>query len=430
MYSHPALTRPGIQPIDEPLYVVAVLENPLRWQSRYRNYWSFQKHIKDSGAKLVTVELAYGSEPFHCTTATDPWSVQLRARDMMFHKENLGNKGLHRLPLGAKYVAMLDADMMFTRTDWVQETLHQLQHFDAVQMFSTYSDLGGDHRAIGNDVSFMWSYWNDREKTWLGAPGGGWAYRIETLRRMGGLLDRCILGAADHHMAVGLVGDAARGLNHHEMMSTGDAYRDYVLTWQRNAQKLQRNMGYVDGHMVHLFHGPRAARGYNWRWQILQDYKFDPYRDLRENEFGVYEFTEERADLRDAVRGYLRSRQEDSQEAEPVKREAAAIATARAAAAQPLPAPDPVHKPYPQPKPTAHFSAEPPTIERGNASRLEWKTTHATSATLETIGKVPTNGHQQVRPEHTTSYSLTARGPGGTLTVHTTVTVLQKKEPA
>ena len=28
------------------------------------------------------------------------------------------------------YVAFIDADMMFTRTDWVQETLHQLQHFD------------------------------------------------------------------------------------------------------------------------------------------------------------------------------------------------------------------------------------------------------------------------------------------------------------
>lgn len=114
----------------------------MRWQSRYRNFWNFQKHITDSGAHLVTVELTYGSELFHCTSASDPWSVQLRCSDMMFHKENLGNKGLHRLPVGAKYVAFIDADMMFTRTDWVQETLHQLQHFDAVQMFSHLSDLG------------------------------------------------------------------------------------------------------------------------------------------------------------------------------------------------------------------------------------------------------------------------------------------------
>ena len=52
----------------------------------------------------------------------------------------------------------------------VQETLHQLQHFEAVQMFSHLSDLGPDQRVTGSNASFMWSYWNDRERTWLGSP--------------------------------------------------------------------------------------------------------------------------------------------------------------------------------------------------------------------------------------------------------------------
>jgi len=69
---HPALSCLGIKPVLEPLYVITVVENPIRWQSRYRNFWNFQKHITDSGAHLVTVELAYGSELFHCTSASDP----------------------------------------------------------------------------------------------------------------------------------------------------------------------------------------------------------------------------------------------------------------------------------------------------------------------------------------------------------------------
>ena len=59
--------------------------------------------------------------------------------------------------------------MMFTRTDWVQETLHQLQHFDVVQMFSTYSDLGPKHKAAAYP-SFTSSVTNDRNRNWLESP--------------------------------------------------------------------------------------------------------------------------------------------------------------------------------------------------------------------------------------------------------------------
>src|SRR6266699_3653400 len=57
---HPSHAQIGIHPFPGRLYVVTILENPLRWRSRYANYWAFQKHVEDSGALLYTGEVAFG----------------------------------------------------------------------------------------------------------------------------------------------------------------------------------------------------------------------------------------------------------------------------------------------------------------------------------------------------------------------------------
>jgi hypothetical protein len=64
--------------------------------------------------------------------------------------------------------------------------------------------------------------------------------------------------------------------------------------------------------MIHKWHGPRALRGYTERWKILEANAFDPYLDLRPDEHGVFEFTGNKPKLRDDVRQYFRSRNEDS----------------------------------------------------------------------------------------------------------------------
>lgn len=157
---HPALARPGISVFPDKLYFITVLENPLRWRSRYLNYHEFELQIKAQGGILITVELAYGQRAFEVTESGNPFHVQVRTRDELFHKENLYNLGTRVLPLGVNYVAMGDCDMLATRQDWMQETLHQLQHYDAVQMYSNYSAMTSDHRVSSISNSFMWNYWN------------------------------------------------------------------------------------------------------------------------------------------------------------------------------------------------------------------------------------------------------------------------------
>src|ERR1700682_5431616 len=101
----------------------------------------------------------------------------------------------------------------------------------------------------------------------------------------------------------------------------------------------------------------------------------------------------------------------------------------------PPPPPPVVTTPPPTPPPAArpainNFAAEPTTIERGQASTLSWSISNATDMTISAgIGAVQSQGQRQVFPNATTTYTLTASGPGGMDTRSVTVTVTTPPPP-
>jgi hypothetical protein len=79
------------------------------------------------------------------------------------------------------------------------------------------------------------------------------------------------------------------------------------------------------------------------------------------------------------------------------------------------------------PPPTISFSASPDDIATGQTSTLVWDTTNATSVTIDNgIGSEPVSGSVVVQPTLTTTYTLTASGPGGTVSSPVTVTVTNR----
>src|SRR6185369_10638925 len=80
--------------------------------------------------------------------------------------------------------------------------------------------------------------------------------------------------------------------------------------------------------------------------------------------------------------------------------------------------------PPPPSAPTATLSASPSTIERGQSSTLSWTTTGATSVSIDQgIGDVSTSGSRSVSPSSSTTYTLTAKGEGGTTPATARITV-------
>ena len=70
-----------------------------------------------------------------------------------------------------------------------------------------------------------------------------------------------------------------------------------------------------------------------------------------------------------------------------------------------------------------NFTANPVTIQQGQASTLTWTVENATSVSISTLGTVQLNGSQDVRPAETITYVLTATNKTGTVTASATVTV-------
>ncbi len=346
---HPSQRQHHVKPVSAPLYVIAVISNPYRYYTRYKLYQAFEKMCADAGAILYTLELATRNRHFEVTDHNNPHHIQLRSPDVLWHKENLGNIATSRLPADAEYIAFIDADVQFIRPDWAVETVHQLQIFKIVQMWSHSVDLGPDSQPIADCRSLIYSYMQNRNilqpidrkalkngngagnpgrtgrgssifqirdaYTHPGQPGMlhtgyAWAYRRSSLADLGGLGEIAILGSGDRHMAYALLGEVERSYDH----NLHPTYKEYWLQWQRRAERfIDRKIGVVPGTILHYWHGSKQHRRYQDRWKILTaEPKFNWHVDLKKDIQGVWMLTEHNRQLRDDIISYFSVRNEDS----------------------------------------------------------------------------------------------------------------------
>ncbi len=333
--------------IDEPLYVVTCIFNPIRYKSRWKHYQRFAEHVHASGGILYTIEASFG-ERHHALDEIAPEKVnsdihsrgnlhryfRVNTSTELWVKENLINMAIARLPADWKYVAIVDADVMFGRTNWVGETIHQLQHYPVVQMFSHAQDVDSNYAPIATYRGFADCYLNGASEKSLDSPldggtyysepslcvgkpilwhpGFAWAYRRDAFNDVGGLIDYAVLGAADRHMACALIGKVEKSIN----PKLHPEYKKKLLDWQWHADHhIRRKVGVVTGLLVHYWHGSKTNRRYKDRWKILIDNKYDPTRDIKYDWQGLIQlvdrFEPRSIKLRDEIMTYFRQRNED-----------------------------------------------------------------------------------------------------------------------
>jgi hypothetical protein len=343
-------TFPRKDKVLEPLYVVLPVFNSQRYRSRWTYVTEFIKYMLDAGAHVVTVEACFGERQSvfeGSDTHERHTNIILRTDSELWIKENLLNLGVQHLPEDWKYVAFIDPDVIFVRKDIVSETIQQLQHYKIVQMFNIAIDLDPNNKPYQFNRGFVYDYLsgtpfkmqfttnvsvkNVRQKIGTAKKGinpaycddceegelrinhyhGGfaWAFRREAFVDLGGLIDIAILGAGDSHMAASYLGKIDDTI--HPGMSM--EYKNILHIWQdRAVDKIKRNIGYVDTALNHYFHGAKKNRNYGNRWKILVDNHYNPLTDIKRNWNGIYQLTDANIDLRDGIRQYLNSRNEDS----------------------------------------------------------------------------------------------------------------------
>lgn len=306
--------------VNSPLYVICPIFNPIRYRSRWKLFCDFQKMVKDAGAKLITVEVAFGNRDFALDKIEHENYIQLRTTNELWLKENLINIGFSRLPYNWEYAAWIDGDIVFSRSDWANETIQQLQHYAIVQMFAQSQDLTPDYEVLRTFRGYAWCVHNKVPRKGLNEvpndytvaeyyhSGYAWAIRREAYNQLGGLIDWAILGGADLFMA-----NALFDLQGKLPQSLGvNGIRQLQLWKERADRYIKKNVGYVPGLILHFWHGKKTDRKYQDRGMILTNAKFNPQSDLIRDWQGLWQLNPQNVALRDGIREYFRSRNEDS----------------------------------------------------------------------------------------------------------------------
>ena len=300
---------------DNILYVIGVISNPVRYHSRYRLFRKWREEMESTpNVKVITCELAFGARHHEVTEPMNPFHLQLRTDQELWHKENQINLAERILPRNWKYACWCDTDVFFPDKGWAQEALHQLQHYDLIQPWRDCVDLGAHGNVLQHFQSFCYIHsLGVPKQTHPSQPykyahsGFAWACTRQFWENTKGLMERCIVGSADHHMAWAAINKVEHSV--HGKMP--DEFKRYAKEWQRDAFKITHgNLGYVKTRIEHHFHGPKNKRGYRERWQIFIDHKFNPYQDLSYDEQGLLRLNGKPC-LEEEIRKYFRSRHED-----------------------------------------------------------------------------------------------------------------------
>lgn len=356
----------------EPLYCLIPVFNPWRFKSRWKHVERAIKHISDAGATIVLIEAGFNRRelafadsgldglPATCgVLGSDPKFrhkyIGLHTKDELWAKENLLNIGAQNLPYDWQQLCTVDGDVEFSRPNFIGETIHKLQHYSVVQMFSQARDLGPNYEMLPEDyphadgLGFVHAWqsgaleevkhrhhrhhhgrhhhhhhhdpppYDDDAKSYSSLqqprvwPGLAWAYTRKAWDDLGGLIDFAIWGGADFHMSWALA-ERPEKMMRDDLHSN---YRQMCMEWFHRCQRhIRKNVGVVEGAVFHQWHGRKSARGYSSKHALLAQIGFDPLHHLKRDAAGIFQLHDDGSDayvkLRDTLRTIAVERDEDS----------------------------------------------------------------------------------------------------------------------
>lgn len=306
------------------LWVVTAYYNPCDYETRRYNYRIFSETLKKSGIPLLTVECAFGDQPFTLPQGADV--VRVRSKSIIWQKERLLNLAISWLPSNCRYVAWLDCDLLFQNFNWARDIVDLLGQAPLVQVFETCNRLSAENLGAIHGGSVCKSFaaitpfnpdilkLGHFEKH--GHTGYGWAARRDLLDAHG-LYEYAIIGSGDHYMAHAAFNDP-RGTCL-ELMTGADRnqiqhFTDWAVPF---GSDVRGRVAAVPGNVFHLWHGDLESRRYLHRNRELTRLGFNPYTDLVARPGRPLEWISnlQKPELVSMFSGYFASRREDGSSA-------------------------------------------------------------------------------------------------------------------
>jgi hypothetical protein len=303
------------------LWAVTSYFNPAGYRRKLPNYRVFRQRL---AVPLLAVELSHGAQ-FELSPGDADILVQLRGGDVMWQKERLLNVAISRLPDECDYVAWLDCDVAFGRSDWVSAAIRKLDRTTVCQLFRSVHHLARDATSIGRETSFLCqdslayalaSGLVTSVTAVVNGDGGtmkrghAWCARRELIAAHG-LYDRNVLGGGDSLLVHAAAGLAEEVIVRHGM---APAHADDYRRWAARFGRAVSAIGYIDGDIFHLWHGDLRRRHYRMRQRILSSCGYDPATDIALDAEGCWRWCSPKPELHRLVREYFEQRDEDGEE--------------------------------------------------------------------------------------------------------------------
>lgn len=224
--------------------------------------------------------------------------VRVETETLLWHKATLLNKLIWEIIEEGKYsfVFWLDTDIIFQNKNWLVEGCDQLKTVDVIQPFSYCTHLERDQlqsppsqiseieMAVNDPILYAKTYksWHsfcsniecidtvdeDYNMTFRidsknydihGHVGFAWGATTKCLQKIGGLFDKALVGGADHIMAHAFANHVPCSCIER---SFGDNLPEIKNWTEKAAMYVNRNIGYVNGRLLHIWHGDIEKREY------------------------------------------------------------------------------------------------------------------------------------------------------------------------
>jgi hypothetical protein len=304
------------------LWAISSYFNPAGYSSRLRNYRTFKTNLT---APLAVVELSLNGN-FELREGDAEIVVQIAGGDAMWQKERLLNVALNSLPRDCDQVAWVDCDVIFANPHWVEDAEQALRNScSLLQLYRercnlrrgsdtpSEADCESSSVAVGYKIAMGEAHeydisQSDAPITLNSTAGLAWAAPREWLA-IHGLYDACILGSGDRAILCAALGRFESGMNAVTMRGRQE---EHYLAWAEPFHKVAKGrVGFIDGRILHLWHGDLKNRRYSPRNEGLVPFNFDPFHDIAVDPTGCWRWNSHKPEMHEYVKTYFDSRKED-----------------------------------------------------------------------------------------------------------------------
>lgn len=303
------------------LWAVTSYFNPVGYRRKLPNYREFRKRLD-----VPLVAVAHSQDGSGELGPSDAdILVKVRGGDVMWQKERLLNLAISHLPKECEYIAWIDCDVVFGRSDWAAAAMRELDRTPLCQLYRTVYHIGRDATSISRETSIkrnesfahavtsgltaaVAATTSDTPGTFK--RGHAWCARRDLVDAYG-LYDRNIVGGGVKLLAHAVT-DQIEAVIAQDRMTR--AHADDYRRWAKNFRQAVPRLGCIDGDIFHLWHGDLVKRRYSARFHILNSSNYDPSTDIALDAEGCWKWNSMKPELHRLVREYFEQRDEDGEQ--------------------------------------------------------------------------------------------------------------------